>query len=138
MNHPRLSARHLTIGLAALAIGAAAMLPSTALASSEHAGATPPGIKVCGTINGPHWSYKGKGGTNYVVYTQHHGDCGFALKWAPRLITKRPNGGPGYQISGGPSGWACSNSTLHFGLCLREVDGHPVASSKSFAWAGKP
>jgi hypothetical protein len=136
MNQPRTSARGLTPALAALALTAAAMLPATALATSGHATAYPPGIKVCGSFSGPHWAYKGAGGTQYIVYTRHSAACPFALTWAPRLVTKRPHGA-GYAISGGPSGWVCSNSTVHFGICVLKINGHPAASSKSFAWAGK-
>jgi hypothetical protein len=137
MNETRTSARRLATALAAFACIAAASLPATALAASSHSTATPPGIRLCGTISGPHWSYKGKSGTSYIVYTRNHGDCGFALKWAPRLVAKRPNGKPGYEISGGPSGWVCANSAVHFGTCALKINGHPAASSKAFAWAGK-
>lgn len=134
MNQSRRSARAQSARLIALALTAA--LPMTALASSNGAAALPPGIKLCGTFTGPHWAYKGASGTRYIAYTQHGAACPFALKWAPRLVTKRPHG-PTYAISGAPAGWACSNSTLHFGLCTLEVNGHPVAGGKSFAWAGK-
>jgi hypothetical protein len=137
MNHSRTSTHAGRTALAALALAAAAVFPASALASSRQAGATPRGIKICGTISGPHWSYKGAGGTRYVVYTQHKAACPFALKWAPRLVGKRASG-PGYQVGGAPAGWACSISSLHFGNCVAEVGGVPVPSAKAFAWAGKP
>ena len=125
-------------GLAILAVTAVtiASLPLTAVASSEHAAATPAGIKICGTINGPHWSYQGGGGSRYIVYTRHGGACAMALKWVPRLITKVSRTPP-YLITGGPSGWVCANTVVHFGICSQEIGGHPTAGSKAFAWAGK-
>ena len=58
-----------------------------------------------------------------------------AMKWAPRLVSKRPRTAA-YMISGGPSGWLCANSIVHFGICTSAPGGHPTASSKAFAWAG--
>jgi hypothetical protein len=108
-----------------------------ALASADGPAAYPPGIKVCGTFSGPHWSYKGRGSANYVVYVQHGGSCTLGRKWAPRLVGKRSRDAA-YAITGGPPGFACSNSPLHFGVCVQSSNGHAVPSGKSFAWAGKP
>ena len=113
----------------------ASSLPVTASASSSHAGAPPPGVKICGTFNGPHWSYQGAGGTQYIAYTRRGAACATAMKWAPRLVSKRPQGA-GYMITGGPSGWICANSIVHFGICTQAVGGRPTPSSKAFAWAG--
>jgi hypothetical protein len=135
MNEPRRSARARLTALAVTAAAAAA-LPMTALASSDAAAALPRGIKICGTFSGPHWAYKGAGGTQYIAYTRNGAACPFALKWAPRLVTKLPHG-PTYAITGAPPGWACSNSSVHFGICTLKVGGRPVPSGKTFAWAGK-
>lgn len=134
MKQPRTSARAMA-GLAALAAAVAGSLPVTASASSSRATATPPGVKICGTFNGPHWSYQGAGGTQYIVYTRRGAACSMAMKWAPRLVSKRTQAGA-YTITGGPSGWLCSNSIVHFGICASAPGGHPTASSKAFAWAG--
>ena len=135
MNQPRRAHAVARLATLAVAVVTIASLPMTAAASSGHAAAYPPGVKVCGTFNGPRWSYQGAGGTQYIVYTRHGGACSLAMQWAPRLVAKHPQG-PAYEITGGPSGWVCANSVVHFGICTQTVGGHPTPSSKAFAWAG--
>ena len=134
MHQPR-RAHAMAAGLATLAV-ALASLPMTATAAPAHASVTPAGIKMCGSFAGPHWSYKGASGTRYIVYTRHGGACAFAMKWAPRLVAKHPQDATN-SITGGPSAWACANSVVHFGICVEEINGHPAATRKAFAWAGK-
>ncbi len=129
--------RHVRLTALALTLGTAAALPMAALASPERASAYPPGIKVCGTFSGPHWSYKGRGGTNYVVYVRRGGSCALARTWAPRLVGKQSHSAT-YAITGGPPGFTCANSPVHFGICGQASNGHALPNGKSFAWAGKP
>jgi len=135
MNEPRRARAR--AGLATLAVAAVAIsgLPMTAGASSVRVAALPPGVKICGTFSGPHWSYKGKGGTQYTAYTRRGGACSFAMRWAPRLVSKHSPDATS-MITGGPSGWLCANSSVHFGICTQAVGGHPTATSHAFAWFG--
>jgi hypothetical protein len=129
---PRVLTRLTTVAVTAITIAA---LPMTSAASSGHAAALPAGVKICGSFNGPHWSYQGAGGTHYVAYTRHGGSCAFALKWAPRLVNKHGRDAAS-PLSGAPSGWQCANSVVHFGICVQTFGGHPTPTSKAFAWFG--
>jgi hypothetical protein len=123
------------IVLLALAAAAIASLPTSAAASAGRPATTPAGLKICGTFKGPHWSYKGFSSTQYIVYTRRGGTCGLAMEWAPKLVSKSSHA-VGYVITGGPAGWICANSIVHFGTCAKTVNGHPTATSGAFAWAG--
>jgi hypothetical protein len=128
----RTRARLATFAVAAATIAA---LPAGAVASNGPSAAAPPGVKICGTFKGPHWSYKGAGSSLYIVYTRHGGACAFAMQWAPKLVSKRSQSAD-YMITGGPTGWICANSIVHFGTCAKTVNGHPIPTSSAFAWAG--
>jgi hypothetical protein len=119
-------------GVWAVVVLALALVLVSAFASSARAdGFTP---KICGTFSGPHWSYKGHSGTQYVAYTLNGGSCSFSLTWAQRLVDKHALG-KYLTIIGSPPGWACGNASVaSFGLCAQGPPGHPVKGGKLFAW----
>jgi hypothetical protein len=135
--NPRFPTGRTRARLAALTVAAAtiASLPAGAVASSDHTAAMPAGVKICGTFKGPHWSYRGASSSQYIVYSRRGGACTLAMQWAPKLVSKRSQSAD-YLITGGPTGWICANSAVHFGICTQAINGHPTAASKAFAWAG--
>jgi hypothetical protein len=118
----------------ALLVLAAALALLAAFASPADAAGSRP--MICGSITGPHWTYKGQSGTHYLVYTRSGGSCSLDMKWAPRLVAEKPHGAYAL-ISGAPTGWTCASNVDHAGLCSLTADNHAGRPGKQFGWAPK-
>ena len=112
---------------------AASIAPTTA-----RAGLPPAFGKVCGSVSGAPWTYKGKTGTRYTVVGMPATACSAGMKSVFRLTKQRPRAGAlGPQTLIGPNGFRCFASGLIAGARPASASGTCAnnATGAHFIWS---